>query len=134
MLKRVLDKLTSIFRTKYEPLPPEATSWSWVEGKVDRSKRHFKLVYGDIEQDTDKWVDIAYVDYPLDGNFTVEFILRDPKNQQESVMIDEAKWQLDYHIVERALSYPARYMEAYCGMTANFYAVIHWGIYNSKKR
>ena len=133
MIKTFFNTLLGLFRNKGDNLLAEATSWSWIEGEVDRSKKYFKLTYGDIEEPNDTWVDIAYVDYPEDGNFTVEFILKDPKNQQESMMIDATKRDLDYHIVERKLPNPARYMEAYCGMTANFYSKIHWSDFNTRK-
>ena len=79
MIKSIFDKLTGLFLKKEDDFPPEVTSWSWTEGKVDRSKKYFKLTYGDIEQSNETWVDTAYADCPEDGNFTVEFILKDPK-------------------------------------------------------
>ena len=111
----------------------EIESWSVKDGIVDKSVKYFLLSYGTMDDSFEEWIDVAYLNYPNDGDFIVEFIIKDPKDEHEQMMLDEANWLLNYHIVERQLENPASYLEAYCSMSANFYSVIHLSVYEPRK-
>jgi len=107
--------------------------WQWKTGKVDKSKEHVEITYGDINKSAEKdFTTVARVSPPYEQTCTVEFLLS-PENDKNSEMMKAVKKDINFYIVEKNEFDPWRYIRSHCGSTANLYSNVHW-IYREAKK
>jgi len=107
--------------------------WQWKTGKVDKSKEHVEITYGDINKSAEKdFTTVARVSPPYEQTCTVEFLLSS-ENDKNSEMMKAVKKDINFYIVEKNEFDPWRYIRSHCGSTANLYSNVHW-IYREAKK
>lgn len=98
--------------------------WKWAEGQVDPLSEHFELYYGDIESEKSR-CPVALVGPPKDNIFSVTW-MADIRNPEEIPMIDAARKELDFYLLEVGDPDPWVYAGYHCNTAANVYSKIHW--------
>jgi len=98
--------------------------WKWVEGQVDQLSEHIELYHGDIESE-ELWRPVALVGPPKDYTFSVTWIA-DIGNPEEIPMIEAARKELDFYLLEVGGPDPWVYAGYHCNTAANLYSKIHW--------
>jgi hypothetical protein len=100
--------------------------WLWITGKVDTSKEHVKILYGDPNKTCwDDFRTVALLSPPVDQTYTVEFLVA-PEGPYEVEMINAVKKELDFFLIEKGEENPWAYVEYHCGTAANLYSNVHW--------
>jgi hypothetical protein len=98
----------------------------WQAGEVDKTKEHFELRYGSIEDGGwDKWRPVAIVGYPKAGIVKVQFFIK-PDDPQNAKVISAVERELKNYIIEKGEPRPWEYMKYHCGTSANVYSKVHW--------
>jgi hypothetical protein len=102
------------------------TNWSWGEGVVDVQAEHIELRYGDAaKSDYRQWVLLALIGKPTNNVFPVSWLMTcgDPSDEQ---MIDAARKELDFYLVEKREADPWAYAKYHCNTASNMYSDVHW--------
>ena len=101
----------------------------WEKGKVDRTKPHFKLTYGDLNKvDPKDFIPVALVSEPDHFKFTVEFVLSGESGRDKKVL-DHAVKEINFYLIELREKNPFAYARYHCGTASNIYSHIHWSFY-----
>ncbi len=107
----------------------EQIRWKWVEGRVDLLLEHIELSYGDATaSEHESWRPVALVGAPKGNVFPVAWIA-DIKNPEEIPMIDAARKELDFYLLEVGGPDPWAYACYHCTTGANMYSRIHWSYF-----
>ncbi len=110
------------------------TNWSWREGVVDIQKEHIELRYGDAgESDYEQWVPIALIRKPTNRIFPVRWLMSPDKPSYEQ-LINAARKELDFYLVEKGEANPWEYAIYHCNTSANMYSKVHWSYFPNGKR
>jgi len=100
-----------------------ANDWQWIEGHVDRSVHHLRVVHDDAESSV-----VALVGPPMENTFKVEFLLAGGRSNPDLARIlAEVRWELDYYLLDVGRPNPWGYAQYHCGTFANAYGKVHWG-------
>jgi hypothetical protein len=103
--------------------------WRWITGKVDTSKEHVKILYGDTNKSCwDDFITVALLSPPVNQTYTVEFLVA-PEGPYEVEMINAVKRELDFFLIEKGEENPWTYVEYHCGTAANLYSNVHWSFF-----
>jgi len=104
-------------------------NWSWQESTVDPEGEHIELRYGDAaKNDYEEWLPIALIGKPTNHVFPVLWLVT-PDNPSHEQMIDAAKKELDFYLVEMREPNPWAYAKYHCGTSANMYCAVHWSYF-----
>jgi hypothetical protein len=97
----------------------------WEEGRVDRTKEHFELLYGSQEDECSKWTPVAVVGPPKASSAQVQFLVErgDPRNAD--VVSDTAR-EIQYYLIDLGEQDPWGYAKYHCGTASNLYGNVHW--------
>lgn len=110
------------------------TDWSWREGDVDVEEEHIELRYGDAgESDFEQWVPIALIGKPTNRVFPVRRLMS-PDNPSHEQMINAARKDLDFYLLEKGEANPWEYAIYHCNTAANMYSKVHWSYFPNRKR
>jgi hypothetical protein len=113
---------------------PRRATWSWQEGVVDLEGEHIELRYGDAATtDYEQWFPIALIGKPRGRVFPVRWLMT-PDSPSHQRMIDAARKQLDFYLVEVGGSYPWNYAIYHCNTAANMYSSVHWSYFPNGNR
>ena len=109
----------------------EQILWKWVEGQVDPWSEHIELHYGDAATlEHESWCPVALIGKPKNNIFPVTWIA-DIENPEEIPMIDAARKELDFYLLEVGGPDPWAYACYHCTTCANMYSQIHWSYFPS---
>jgi hypothetical protein len=111
---------------------PEISRWK--EGRVDRTKEHFELRYGSVEDGGwSEWIPVAVVGPALGGIVQVQFLLEpgDPRNLD---IVNDAAKEIQYYLINKREQNPLEYAQYHCGTSANVYSKLHWSYFEPGKR
>jgi len=114
---------------------------TWVEGTVDRTAEHFKLLCGDSHRLFNENKRVVNIDeisvengFPVVAlvgrgrgkTYIVQFVL--PENPQTEEILQRARHDLDYYLVDLnpGENMPWDYAIYHANAFANFHAQIHW--------
>jgi hypothetical protein len=118
-------------------MTPEAnsgTKWSWREGVIDGQTEHIELRYGDAgASDYEQWVPIALIGKPTNRAFPVRWLIS-PDNASYKQMVDAARKDLDFYLVEKHEANPWAYAKYHCNTAANMYSKVHWSYFPDGNR
>jgi hypothetical protein len=100
--------------------------WHWTEGKVNREKPHFLLLYGDLNKvKTKNLISVALLSRHVGCKLHVEFIM--DENQGEYEVIREAvEREINFYVIELKERNPLAYLSYHCTTASNFYSKVHW--------
>ncbi|MDP1948704.1 MAG: hypothetical protein Q8L77_14525 [Nitrospirota bacterium] len=103
--------------------------WRWHEGQVDQSQPHLKIRYvSDIEDPKTSYL-VAFVSAPHDHVFTVEFLPQNlPATMDPGPIIDGAKGELNYVLIELREEDPWKYARYHCTTASNLYSHFQWAV------
>lgn len=109
------------------PMHDEVPSWNWQEGQVDQSQAHLKLYYvPDIEHPKKAYL-VAVMSGPNDRIFAVNFMPQNlPKTFGAGPIIDGAKQEINFFIVEKGEDDPMKYLRYHCTTASNLYSHFQW--------
>jgi hypothetical protein len=109
-------------------------NWSWQESIVDVEGEHIELRYGDAAKSTyEQWLPIALVGTPTNHVFPVLWLIS-ASNPSHKQMIDAAKKELDFYLVEKREANPWAYAKYHCNTGANMYSSVHWSYFPNGNR
>jgi hypothetical protein len=107
--------------------------WRWIEGKVDKGDDHLELRYGNVQNSSyDDWVPVALVGKPQQSTFIVQWII-DNKGGNNKAIIEDARSELDFYLVNKMEHKPWAYAIYHCGTSANVYSLVHWSYFPKDK-
>src|SRR5713226_2923732 len=105
---------------------PESGRWSWREGTVDRSREHFELRYGRVEDaGWSEWEPAALIGPPRGRVFPVQFLIA-PLNQANRAALARVTAELTFYLTEVGEPDPWVYACYHCTTAANIYSPVHW--------
>lgn len=103
--------------------------WSWREGAVDRTNDHFELRYGSADDSGwNEWVPVARVGAPINGVFSVQFLINRAAKSQAQTVADLTR-ELDFYLVELGEENPWLYAQYHTATLADAYSTIHWSFF-----
>jgi len=109
-------------------------NWSWREGAVDTEGEHIELRHGKAATRTyEQWLPIALIGTPTNHIFPVLWLMS-PGNPSNEQMIDAAKKELDFYLVEKREANPWAYAKYHCNTAANMYSDVHWSYFSKGNR
>lgn len=105
----------------------EVSSWSWQEGQVDQIQPHFNIYYVlDPEHEGPTFL-IAVIAPPENQVFRVQLFPEHlPSIVDPGPIIEEAKKELNFFIVEKRETDPMKYLRYHCTTTSNIYSQFQW--------
>lgn len=108
-------------------MPEEVPSWSWQEGLVDQIQPHFNIYYvPDTEHEGPTFL-IAVIAPPKNKVFRVQLFSEHlPATFDPGPIIEEAKKELNFLIVEKQEKDPMKYLRYHCTTTSNIYSQFQW--------
>jgi hypothetical protein len=112
------------------------TNWRWREGVVDVQGEHIELRYGDAGKSAyEQWLPIALIGKPTNYIFPVLWVMSS-NNPSRERMIDAARKELDYYLVELAKGKmdPWGYAQYHCDTYANMISRVHWSYFPNGNR
>jgi hypothetical protein len=115
------------------------TNWGWREGVVDVQGEHIELRYGDAAKSAYKeWLPIVLIGKPTNHAFPVLWVVS-PDNPSREQMIDAARKELDFYLVEHPKEFPHTghpwgYAIYHCNTGANMYSSVHWAYFPTGNR
>jgi len=110
------------------------TNWSWREDDVDVEGEHIELRYEDAaKSDYEQWLPIGLIGKPTNEVFPVSWLMS-PDNSSHEQMIDAARKELDFYLVEHPKNFPGTghpwdYAIYHCNTAANMYSSVHWSYF-----
>jgi hypothetical protein len=103
--------------------------WSCQEAVVDAQGEHIELSYGDAAESAhEQWLPIALIGRPTNHVFPVSWLMS-PDNPPHQHMIDAAKKELNFYLVEKREANPWAYAKYHCNTGANMYSSVHWSYF-----
>jgi hypothetical protein len=106
----------------------------WQEGRVDRTKEHFELRYGSIEDGGwSAWMPVALIGPPIGGVVHVEFLL-EPGNPRNADAISDVKREIQFYLFELGERYPWAYAQYHSGTASNALSTVHWSFFDPGRR
>ena len=114
-------------------------NWGWQNGVVDVEGEHIELHYGDAEKTAyEQWLPIAVIGKPKGRVFPVRWLIN-PGNPSRERMIDAARKQLDFYLVQHPKGFPGTghpwdYAIYHCNTGANMYSSVHWSYFPNGSR
>ena len=109
-----------------------AQTWGWQDGVVNVHGEHIELRYGDADTTAyEQWFPIALIGKPKSRVFPVRWLM-DPGTHER--MIDAARKELDFYLVEKREVYPWDYAIYHCNTAANMYSNVHWSYFPNGNR
>jgi hypothetical protein len=110
------------------------TNWSWRAGAVDVEGEHIELRYGDAAKgDYKEWLPVALIGKPANHVFPVLWLIS-PDNPSREEMINAARKEFDFYLVEKGEPNPWEYAIYHCNTSANIYSKMHWSYFPNGKR
>ena len=103
-------------------------AFSWKTGKVDSSKEHIEIKYGDIHNP----LSVAIVSPPFKRVFTVQFLIED--NKRNEAIRKSIKVELDFYLLEKGEPNPWVYMKHHCTSSGNMYSKVYWIYWNGRHK
>ena len=106
----------------------------WQEGPVDRTKEHFELRYGSIEDGGwSAWTPVALIGPPMGGVVQVQFLVEsgDPKNAEA---VSDVNGEIQFYLFELGERDPWAYAQYHSGTTSNAISTVHWSFFDPGKR
>ena len=101
----------------------EVPSWSWHEGQVDQNHSHFNLYYVPDTQHEGPTFLIAVIDLPKNQLFRVQLFPENlPATLDPGPIIDGARNQLNFLIVEMQETDLVKYLRYHCTTASNIYS------------
>jgi hypothetical protein len=101
----------------------------WTIGYVDPTKEHIELRYGDAHSSPyESWRPVALIGKPKNCNFPVTWLM-ERDNAENTAMLDEARKELDFYLIEVGGPDPWGYAMYHCNTSANMYSMVHWSYY-----
>lgn len=108
-------------------------TWSWREGVVDTGLEHIELRYGDAAKaGYEQCFPIALIGKPTNNIFPGSWLMN-PDNRSHEKMINAARKELDFYLVELREPNPWAYAKYHCNTSANIYSKVHWSYYPNGK-
>lgn len=103
--------------------------WRWQDGVVDDRKEHIELRHGDAaETPYEDWLPVARIGKPKQHLFPVQWLAR-PDSPKDQAMLDDARRELNFYLVEKDEPSPWAYAQYHCNTAANMYSRIHWSYF-----
>ena len=99
--------------------------WRWAEGVVDPGSEHLELCYGNVQGSPDTWRKVAMVGRPQGYSFPVTWLV-DPVDPEEAIMMDVARHDLDFYLLEVGGPNPWGYAVYHCMTARNLYSMVQW--------
>lgn len=112
------------------------TNWRWREGVVDVQGEHIELRYGDAGKSAyEQWLPIALIGKPTNHVFPVLWVMSSDNPSHER-MIDAARKELDYYLVEPENRLVGRweYAKYHCNTYSNMISRVHWSYFPNGNR
>ena len=107
---------------------------SWREGVVDAQLEHIELRYGDAAKaGYEQWLPIALIGKPTNNVFPVLWLVS-PDDPAHERMINAARKELDFYLVELREPSPWAYAKYHCNTSANMYSSVHWSYFPNGNR
>ncbi len=101
------------------------TGWRWERGKVDVTREHMEIAYGDVRAvKPDTFVPIAVVAPPEAGKFAVQFKVDSEDDTRH--MVEAVRRELDFYLAEKGEEDPWAYAKYQCSTASNVYSNVHW--------
>jgi hypothetical protein len=105
------------------------TTWSWREDVIDVQTEHIELRYGDAGNSPyEQWIPVALIGKPTNNVFPVLWLVS-PDDPAHERMIDAARKELDFFLVELREPNPWEYAKYHCKTAANIYSDVHWSYF-----
>jgi hypothetical protein len=105
----------------------EVPSWSWQEGQVDQNQSHFNIYYVPDTQHEGPTFLIAVISPPKNQVFLVQLFQENlPATLDPGPIIDGAKEELNFFIVERQEKDTMKYLQYHCTTVSNIYSQFQW--------
>lgn len=105
------------------------SAWRWESGKVDRSKEHLEITYGNADTgNPDTFLPVALIAAPIGDTFTIQFLI-DPEDAKTRQIVDAVRRELDFYLVQKQEPNPWKYAQYHCSTASNVYSAVHWGYY-----
>jgi hypothetical protein len=106
-------------------------NWGWREGAVDAQEEHIELRYGDAAKRAyDEWLPIALIGKPTNHVFPVSWLMA-PDNPSKQRIIDAARKELDFYLVEKHEANSWAYAKYHCSTAANMYSKVRWSYFTN---
>jgi|CXWL01.1.fsa_nt_gi hypothetical protein len=107
----------------------EAPSWQWREGQVDQNQHHLKIYYVPTLEEPDIAFLVAVIAPPINRIFLVEFLPQNlPKSIEPGPIIDEAKGEMTFLLVDKREDDPWKYARYHCTTAGNLYSHFQWAV------
>jgi len=104
----------------------KSVKWSWAEGKVDRTKDHIEISYGNaLISKYESWLHVLIIGKPTGSIFPVAWLL-DRDNAAYKQIIDAVRKDLDLMLIEKQEQDPWGYACYHCNTAANIHSKTHW--------
>ena len=105
----------------------------WQKGPVDRTKEHFELRYGSIEDaGWSAWAPIALIGLPLGGVVQVQFLV-EPRDPENAKAVSDVKREIQFYLFELGERDPWAYARYHSGTTSNAISTVHWSFFDPGK-
>ena len=112
---------------------PEISRWQ--EDLVDRTKGHFELTYGSVEDgDWRDWVPVAVVGPPEVVIATVQFLIESSDPLYADIVRDVTSSIQSILINKRIVLDPWEYAQYHCSTMSNIYSKVHWSFCEPRNR
>jgi len=106
----------------------------WQTGPVDRTKEHFELRYGSIEDaGWSAWTPIALIGPAMRGVVQVQFLV-EPGDPENAEPVSNVKREIQFYLFELGERDPWTYAQYHCGTTSNAISKVHWSFFDPGKR
>jgi hypothetical protein len=115
--------------SKPGPKTGDVPLWGWRDGSVNRQGGHIELRHGNASKNSYKeWLPVALIGKPQNHIFPVLWLM-DSDTADHQRMIDDARRELDYYLVEKREHNPWGYAQHHCNTGANMYSSVHWSYF-----
>jgi hypothetical protein len=106
----------------------------WQKGPVDRTKEHFELRCGLIEDaGWSAWIPVALIGPPMGGVVQVQFLV-EPGDPKKAEAVSHVKREIQFYLLELGERDPWKYARYHCGTTSNAISTVHWSFFDPGKR
>jgi hypothetical protein len=107
-------------------MEPDPEIQRWEIGRVDRTREHFELRYGFLQDSGErKWTLVAVVGRPGAGIAKAEFLVK-ARDALSANAASHAAKEIQHYLIDKKKRHPWAYAQYHCGTFANFYSNVHW--------
>ena len=94
---------------------------AWTKGKVNKKSDHLKIHYGKIKNP------VALVGHKTNGNFTVEFLLKNSRtNPYNEKVLNAVQNELTFYLLKCVGPDSWPFAQYHCTTLANRLSMVHW--------